>query len=453
MRGLQHLVDSEPAMMDRRGFLTIATVGAAAALAGCAGDNTGEESITFEHPDEVQIDEDFEFLIDGLPENATIDITLEAELEDGEILSPMITLETADGRIDLADAEVISGESITEEDIWDDLDVPPTRALHQFIDKRYEFYTPPREQTITYHVESEDETLGSTSLTQTYPDLRNYERSEPGDLNGEVFEPPGDDPTPGVIVLHGSNGEPSSTPAALLAEHGFTVYALQYFSGPGLPPNIIEIPLEYVERAIEWLLDHDRVSGSRVGLYGFSKGAELALLAGSQFDSVGAVVSTSGSGVVWGGFTRTETPDTSSWSYQNEPVPYIPWDESELESVRTVWEAYERTFEIASPAEIADASIPVEQIDGRVLLISGGKDEVWNTVRFHDISEQRLVEHDHPDFEHLVYEDAGHVIRPPYYPVEGTFNKGSGGTAKGNAEAAHSHWPRLVETFEALDTQ
>lgn len=308
MRGLQHLVDSEPAMMDRRGFLTIATVGAAAALAGCAGDNTGEESITFEHPDEVQIDEDFEFLIDGLPENATIDITLEAELEDGEILSPMITLETADGRIDLADAEVISGESITEEDIWDDLDVPPTRALHQFIDKRYEFYTPPREQTITYHVESEDETLGSTSLTQTYPDLRNYERSEPGDLNGEVFEPPGVGSSPGVIVLHGSDGEPSSTPAALLAEHGFTVYALQYFSGPGLPPNIIEIPLEYVERAIEWLLDHDRVSGSRVGLYGFSKGAELALLAGSQFDSVGAVVSTSGSGVVWGGFTRTETP-------------------------------------------------------------------------------------------------------------------------------------------------
>src|SRR5947199_7390847 len=98
-------------------------------------------------------------------------------------------------------------------------------------------------------------------------------------------------PFPGVLVLGGSRGGVREELALALAEHGLACLALAYFGADGLPPQIVEIPLEWVERAARWLVGSPALTGAPVGIVGGSKGAELALLAASRFpDLIGPVV-------------------------------------------------------------------------------------------------------------------------------------------------------------------
>lgn len=57
-----------------------------------------------------------------------------------------------------------------------------------------------------------------------------------------------------------------------------TVLALAYWNEPGLPDGFEKVPVESVEKTALWLREH---SFEKVGLWGISMGAELALLAGS----------------------------------------------------------------------------------------------------------------------------------------------------------------------------
>src|SRR5438067_1369515 len=136
----------------------------------------------------------------------------------------------------------------------------------------------------------------------------------------------GDDRCPGVIALGGSEGGCPIHLAQLLADEGFACLALSYFHRAGLPRNLVEVPLEYLQAAIGWLQDRDEVSGDRVGLIGASKGAELALLSATRFPAVGAVVAYAPSSVVFAGISfGGDGRRRSSWSDHGQPVPFVPY--------------------------------------------------------------------------------------------------------------------------------
>ncbi|MBV9195037.1 MAG: hypothetical protein JO168_12900 [Solirubrobacterales bacterium] len=124
---------------------------------------------------------------------------------------------------------------------------------------------------------------------------------------------------------------PSSSLAASQS-HGLAALALAYFGARTLPRTLVEVPLEYVERAACWLRDREHVSGDLIGLLGGSKGAELALLSAATFPSlIGPVVAAAPSSVVWYGLELTPghlaaaIPSTrSSWSLHGAPVPFVP---------------------------------------------------------------------------------------------------------------------------------
>ncbi|MDU0291699.1 acyl-CoA thioesterase/BAAT N-terminal domain-containing protein, partial [Saccharothrix longispora] len=86
---------------------------------------------------------------------------------------------------------------------------------------------------------------------QTVPDgVERTEVAERG-LVGVLFEPADAGPHPGVLVLGGSEGGLREDDAALLASHGFAALALAYFGAPGVPDDLVEIPLEYFGTALE----------------------------------------------------------------------------------------------------------------------------------------------------------------------------------------------------------
>ncbi|WP_339102634.1 acyl-CoA thioester hydrolase/BAAT C-terminal domain-containing protein [Haloterrigena salinisoli] len=410
--------------------------------------------VGFEGPTAVSVDERIDLTITDVPVE-TVDIRVSLTDRSGRDWAASATYDTPAGTLDLESATSADGE-ITGGVIELVQRATPAEGSDP--------YEPERDgDELTVRVERDGEPLGSTTIEREFggPGVE----SEPVDgesFVGRLYEPPGKEPAPAVIVLHGSSGEPADGIAQLLASHGFAALALQYFDWQGrrenLPTELVAVPLESVENAVESVRERDGVRGPDVGLFGTSKGGELALLVGSRLESVGPVVSVNGSGVVWAGISRREFPPGPSWTADDEPVSSVPYtDDHSVWDVRPPMEmepGYSQSLEDADEGTIAEATIPVESIAGPVLLVSGGSDRMWDSVRLHDIAVDRLERHD-CDYEHLVYPDAGHAITVPYLPTadrERTAQFVTGGSADGYAEADRDHWPRVLETFETLRT-
>lgn len=257
-------------------------------------------------------------------------------------------------------------------------------------------------------------------------------------LAGTVFEPPGAGPHPGVLLLHGSGGQLPTRAAQLLATQGYAAFAVRYVGEhEAIPDEHRRVPLSYFDAAADWFRNRDWVEDGRLGVMGGSRGGELALLLGSRFEWVGAVVALAASGVAW------DSPSGDpGWIEDGEGVPHLEGKPIPRETVAGGLE----------DEPIDEAAIPVEETDGPILLISGGDDRLWPSERLSEIAVERLERADFEhDFEHPVYADAGHLISVPYAPLTG-FEAG-GGTPRGTARAAEGAWPAILSYLASgLDT-
>ena len=289
------------------------------------------------------------------------------------------------------------------------------------------------------------------------------ERIDCDDVAGQWYAGLGSDQSPGVVVLHGSGGPGGYEReyARLLSEHGYATCCVEYFDAPGTPAALDRVPLDIVECAIEWLRERPGVAEDRVGLVGFSRGGEAALLTGVRADAVGAVVAYSASGYAFPAPTWMDGVDEerAAWIADDEPVPYIPVDrhvEHEQNALADDLDLDEpistRAVERADPDTRRRAEIPVERIDGPVLFVTGGEDAIWPAPALADVAIDRLDAHDHPwPYENRVYPDAGHAIRVPYQfdgSDDPTADHRLGGTLGANARASADAW---LATLECLD--
>jgi len=236
-------------------------------------------------------------------------------------------------------------------------------------------------------------------------------------LYGELYRPGGAHSVPGVLLLGGSEGGLNpylKREAALLADHGYAALALAYFGAPGLLHTLTNIPLEYVGRALGWLGRQPGVRGDRLAVVGHSRGGELALLLGAHDPRLKAVVSYVGSGLVFGSTTGR---DNASWTWHGVPI-----------APRTV--------------------IPVERINGPVLLLAAADDKVWPSAALSQVAVDRLRHAHHPYADQLVvYLGAGHFIEPPYLPTSAALPY-DGGNTRDQAVADADAWSRTLRTLD-----
>jgi dienelactone hydrolase len=287
-------------------------------------------------------------------------------------------------------------------------------------------------------------------------------------LAGTLFVPPGAGPHPIVITLSGSGGGLSEGGAALYASHGYAGFALAYFNYEDLPRDLIDIPLEYFETAMGWLRAQPRLDRNRIAVSGTSRGGELVLLLGATFPAVKAVIAYVPSGIVHGGISRAGVRGASpAWTFRDEAVPYMQ-PRPEMLSPEPppppmgqpipLTPRFLRGLEDQEAATRAE--IPVERINGPVLLISGKDDAMWPSERLAEIARRRLEAHHFPHpYRHLAYEGAGHMIGTPYQPTTVLASRhpltgemfAYGGTPKGYATARADSWrailQMLAETF------
>jgi dienelactone hydrolase len=288
------------------------------------------------------------------------------------------------------------------------------------------------------------------------PGVRRTELRD-GGLVGTLFEPAGG-PAPALIVLGGSGGGLSEPLAALFASRGFAALALAYFAAPGLPDELKGIPLEYFETAINWLGARGSLRGDRVGVVGSSRGGELALLLGTTFPRVGAVVAYAPSALIYGSVGRSGTSSEAAWRYRGEAVPWFqPARPPAPLPVNPPQGPIPLTPQflagLQDQAAVERALIPVERINGPILLVSGDDDQMWPSSRYASMVMSRLRRQGHPFADrHLAYPGCGHLVNFPYVPTTVDFSKhpitghvfAYGGTPRGQARAREDSWPKVL---------
>jgi dienelactone hydrolase len=259
-------------------------------------------------------------------------------------------------------------------------------------------------------------------------------------FDGEFYPPAGSPKKLGVLVLGGSDGGIPSRRARWIAENGFPVLALAYFKTKRTPEYLDMIPLEYFDEPIAWLINNKYTQGGRMVVIGESKGAELALLLCARKPEISGVVAFVPSAVVFQGMPKDFWPPRSSWSHRGEPIPFVPYDLSNLPDRNNILSIYRNSLK--QQEAVRRALIPVSRIKGPVLLFSAADDRMWPSVEMSDMIMRTLRDQEfrYP-FEHISYDHAGHTMTE-YYMM--------GGTEEGNRKARIDSTERMLLFLKKL---
>ena len=422
-------------------------------------------------PNRPLVDERFAVRLAGFPPRRRVTVRARMPL-DGGLWEARATVRTdGDGTVDLDTQRPLAGTYDTADAmglVWSAERVGDRPA--------------PRERTRTDGNVSLTATVGGRRVASATVERRfqregvTAESVDHPQLVARLYEPPagaadGDGQHSGVVLLGGSSGGfPSRRVASLLASRGYAVLALAYFGRDGLPDRLVELPLEYVDSAVEWLAARDRVRSAPLGVVGWSRGGELALLTASRCDRLRTAVGYAPSTITFQGNSLLSDPG-SAWTADGEGVPYVPlarptgfrsrtvtrWLRGRPLSVRPL---FERGLAQASEKRVRAATVPVEEIGGPVLLVTGDDDRVWPADTLATRAMARLDAQSYPHaYDHLRVPGAGHDIKVPYHPTSERSTRpvpipgqslmlDMGGTPAGYARADAQAWKLTLATLD-----
>jgi dienelactone hydrolase len=273
-------------------------------------------------------------------------------------------------------------------------------------------------------------------------------------LVGKLYRPAGvQDRLPSVIVLGGSEGglNPAvSREARLIARRGYVALQLAYFGAPRLPETLQLIPVDYFERAVDWLGKQPGDDPRHIGIVGTSIGGEAALLVAAYDPAITAVMAAVPSGVVWPGIADgiARSPP-SSFTLGGRPLPDLPYGWGG--ATGDVYQRY--AGGLRGLPRHRNAIIPVERINGAVMLMCGERDRVWPSCPMTVAAAARLRARafSHP-LQVLDFQRAGHaVFGPPVDPSSADYaGLGSlGGSAAANDAARRTDWPAFLAFLDS----
>ncbi|WP_371181705.1 acyl-CoA thioester hydrolase/BAAT C-terminal domain-containing protein [Xanthomonas sacchari] len=259
---------------------------------------------------------------------------------------------------------------------------------------------------------------------------------------------------PVVITLGGAEGgiEAANDYAAWLASNGFIGLALAYYRMPGLPKDLIRVPIDPIATAMTWLQAQPFVAADGIGVMGGSWGGIVSLAIASHDPRVRAVVAWVGSPTPYPGIRRDVAPadfrteDVPALTWHGQPLPYLPFRPG------VNWAA-PQTAEQAATLE--RALLPIERINGPVLLVGSGDDRLafsgdMAVVALRRLQARRSVPQ--PD-QLLYYSDAGHLITQMRQPTTFRHQAGPyipvGGSPQGYARADRDSSAKVLAFLHA----
>lgn len=247
-------------------------------------------------------------------------------------------------------------------------------------------------------------TVDTTKLPENY-----------GKVNSKLYVAEGNKQQPLFVFFGGSEGGNSMAKQRNISERkyytdqGYAVLGIGYFGMEGIPEGLDRISLNAIYEEIVKASKHPNVNASCIVVAGASKGAELALILASKYPKINAAVSLVGSHAVFAGTSMDTHGQTSSFMFNDEPVPFIPLSVAVLPSILVG--DYRKAYEIVLEDEqaVQNSIIRVEDINGPVLLISGEKDHIWPSKEMSDEVINRLESQNFPfPYEHIAVPNGDH---------------------------------------------
>ncbi|OJJ19239.1 hypothetical protein BKI52_20725 [marine bacterium AO1-C] len=215
-----------------------------------------------------------------------------------------------------------------------------------------------------------------------------------------------------LITLSGFEGGhlPEKSLRAL-ANQGYDILSLAYSAPPpGLPNAFVEIPIEYLAKAVNWLKNQNKYKKHKIVLLGVSKGAELALLYGSYYQNIDGIIAYSPSYVLLPALSSSKSsrPNRSPWSYQYKPLPFIPVKKVDVNTKTVIYKDYIAPW-LSDMKVFKQARIPVERINCPMLLLAGQNDQMWDAAKMSQLIQYKMEASFKPHkITQVVFKNAGH---------------------------------------------
>ena len=183
--------------------------------------------------------------------------------------------------------------------------------------------------------------------------------------------------------------------------------AIGYFKSNGTPKNLDRISLDAISDTIMNIAQNDKIDATKIALIGGSKGGELILNLASRFNYFNAVIAMSTSNVSFSAITWSA--NTSSWTYKNKEVAYVP------APFKTISPALKGDLYTAHSMMLEDeqavkrAEIAVENINCPILIMSGKDDDQWPATEMSDRIMERLKKNNFKYYKEHAILDGGHI--------------------------------------------
>ena len=193
-----------------------------------------------------------------------------------------------------------------------------------------------------------------------------------------------------------------------LIQKGYAILAIGYFNADGTQRILDRISLDAISDTIMHIAkNNNKIDHSNIALIGGSKGGELILNLASRFKQYKAVIAMSTSNVSFP--AHTWSANTSSWTYKNKEVPYVP---ASFETISPAlkgnhYAAFSMMLE--DKAAVKNAEIQVENINGPILILSGKDDDQWPATLMSNRIIERLKENDFKYYKEHIMLNGGHI--------------------------------------------
>lgn len=234
-------------------------------------------------------------------------------------------------------------------------------------------------------------------------------------FHGALFQ--SENPGTAMIVVTGSDGgiKWAKEISKVFCDNGIFCLAVAYWKEKNLPKSLSLIPIEIIAEAADCLKNKGY---AKIGIYGFSKGAELALLAASHFSQISFVIAVSPACCVFEGIKKPKYSKTSSWTYKGKPLPYASFDGIKTSIIKNLIKYREFGFArqyrtVLSQNKNEDNTIKVENINAPILLISAENDAQWCSKLMAELVAKRLQENNFAfNYHHEIYRTASQILCP-----------------------------------------
>ena len=218
-----------------------------------------------------------------------------------------------------------------------------------------------------------------------------------------------------IVTFGGSDWSTNYDVAVKFAEKWYQVLSLFFFWMPNQKPTLAEVPVEYFSEIEEYIFKH-YWKDSPITIVAASKGSEYALLLSTYYPSISQVILYAPGSHIYSALDFTK--NTSSWSKDGKPLPYIDVTKSDFWTfiknqmipMMTKWAVsfkdwYASSIKLDPNAE--EKRIKVENTKANIVLFAGTDDQMWDSAGMAKQIKEKRPE----NTELYLYEWAGHFFQ------------------------------------------